>query len=252
LDRKTLSYADIEAVLDNFYGEHIRETNRNFCLVSGDQQVWIKLFYLRKMQPIKYSWLIPIPGEFHWNWHILKGIFILWGKHLLLPFSKLFGYSTLDLECNNFHYAEDFLQTVTLRILKWVKENMKRGKHKSITAWLHSLKHNSIAYELVYALTYYFIPYWVTRSALKWNKYAEMENLWRYWTHLFIATGKTNYSKLSIRFLWILKSMHPDIRAAYDLSRVMSFSGEEGTGIPIDGMNEMVKHSKPLSHSIIH
>jgi hypothetical protein len=68
----------------------------------------------------------------------------------------------------------------------------------------------------------------------------EMEDLWRYWIHLFIAAKKRNYSVLSIRFLWILKTLHPEIRTALNHSMVLSFTGIEGTGIPIDGFNELV------------
>ena len=110
----------------------------------------------------------------------------------------------------------------------------------SATEWLSTLKTNRQEYEVAYAYIYYFVPYWITRSAMKWNKHMEMEDLWRYWIHLFIAAKKRNYSVLFIRFLWILKSLHPEIRAALNHSLVLSFTGMEGSEIPIDGFNELV------------
>ena len=47
----------------------------------------------------------------------------------------------------------------------------------SFTDWLHSIKPNRNAYKLAYACINYFIPYWVTRSALKWNKVDDMKGL---------------------------------------------------------------------------
>ena len=45
---------------------------------------------------------------------------------------------------------------------------------------------------------------------------------------------------MSIRYLWILRSLNPAVRALYDKYRVVSFSGEPGTGIAQDGAIELV------------
>jgi hypothetical protein len=84
------------------------------------------------------------------------------------------------------------------------------------------------------------VPYWLTRSSIKWNKMDTMVNWWRYWTHLFIATNKTNYSMMSVRFLWVLWSLNPAVKRVYDENRVLSFSGNPGTGIAMDGVCMMV------------
>jgi len=117
---------------------------------------------------------------------------------------------------------------------------MENVKINSPTDFLHSIRNNKPAYELTYALIYYFIPYWVTRSVIKYNITSEFDNLWRYWIHLFIAAGKKHYSVLSIRYLWIRRALNPQLREIFDSNRVFSFSGEPGTGIPIDGFNELV------------
>jgi hypothetical protein len=57
---------------------------------------------------------------------------------------------------------------------------------------------------------------------------------------LFITAGKKNYTILSIKFLWIMESLHPEVKAIYDKYRVFSFSGNEGTGIAPDGCAELV------------
>ena len=67
-----------------------------------------------------------------------------------------------------------------------------------------------------------------------------MKNLWRYWIHLFIATKKVHYALLSIRFLWILESLHPRLRELFEKYSIFSFSGDEGSGIAPDGMIELV------------
>lgn len=67
-----------------------------------------------------------------------------------------------------------------------------------------------------------------------------METWWRYWIHLFHATGKKHYTLLSIRFLWILRAMTPEVREIYEKYNIFSFSGDDGTGIPADRVVELV------------
>ena len=83
---------------------------------------------------------------------------------ILLPFSKMLGYRSLDKTVANFHYAEDFLEMVTIAIFLWVQKAYAKSQGNiTITEWLHSIKKNRVAYELAYACIHYFIPYWLTR-----------------------------------------------------------------------------------------
>jgi hypothetical protein len=245
---QTLTYEDIEIVVQQFYDKYMGGSSRTFAFVSGDQQVWIKLWYLRMRQPVKYIWMIPVPGEWHWTWHILQGIFGHYTDSILLPFAKLLGFSVVDKKAKVFHYAEDLLEMVTIGVSKWVEGSMQRfqaldpeADSFNVIDWMHHIKNkNRNVYELVYACYYYFVPYWRTRSTIKWNKHEDMKQLWRWWIHLFIATRKTNYVAMSLRYLWIMEAMHPEIKALYNQFRVMSFSGEDGTGMPWDCYMELV------------
>ncbi len=67
VDRETLSYVDVKAVVDDLARVYVIPCLRQFVFMIGDQQVWIKLYYLRKLFPKKYSWLIPIPGGWYWT-----------------------------------------------------------------------------------------------------------------------------------------------------------------------------------------
>lgn len=188
--RQTLTYEDVQHSVEIFYYKYIEPHNRQYAIVSGDQQVWIKLWLLHLKDPQKYHWLIPVPGEWHWTWHILKAIFKMYYSSMLLPLSKVLRFSSLDPEAKNFHYAEDFLEMVTIAVQKWIQSSLAAHPDKTVMQWLHELhSKNRNAYELAYACIHYFIPYWITCSSIKWNKMSEMEKWWRYWIHLFIATG---------------------------------------------------------------
>lgn len=236
----TVEYAHVEAVLDDFFEDYLQDSDHTFAFVSADQQGWIQMWYLKTRMPQKYTWLIPIPGEWHTEWHLLKAIYRMYGKYLLLPLSQYLNYKTLDLEAGVFHYAEDFFMMVTICVLEWMKKCVTFKKGMTATEWLKTLHPNENAYELAYACIYYFIPYWIFRGVVKYNIHDEVEDIWRHFIHLFIATNKHHYALLFIRFLWILKSINPDIRKIYNQFRVFSFSGKPGTGVAIDLLNELV------------
>jgi hypothetical protein len=244
-DLQTLSNHDVEVAVQDFHDTYIAPTNRQFAVVSGDFQVWDKLFMLHVRNPVKYQWLIPVPGEWHWTWHIIIAIFKVFYTTILFPFATLLGFKKLDPKAANFHYAEDFLQILTIAVHAWIVRCLAANPRLTSLQWLSSIKRNTVAYELAYACIYYFIPYWATRSALKWNKYEDIQNWWRYWVHLFLATRKSKYCLMSIRFLMILWSLHPDVKDLFNKFRVLSFSGDEGTGIPMDGVCELAVYTFP-------
>ena len=159
---------------------------------------------------------------------------------ILLPFSRVIGFKKLDAEALNFHYAEDLLEMVTIAIGDWINNCLAKHHNITVMQWLHAIKSNRPAYETAYACIHYFVPYWLTRASIKWNRVGDVEESWRYWTHLFIATGKNNYSLMSVRFLWMLSSLNPAVKALYDQYHVLSFTGEEGSGNPMDTVEELV------------
>lgn len=245
--RSTLKNTHVIETVDMFYKEHMQDTSRTCAILSGDWQVWIKLWNMVLSDKLKYGWMIPVPGEWHWTWHIIKAIYKLFYHTILLPFSQYIGFSSLDEEAVNFHYAEDFLTLVTLAVQQWISACLEayRQRHNNfnpvlVTNWLHSIRKNKPVYELAYACIHYFIPYWQTRAAIKSNRADQMETWWRYWIHLFMATGKTNYSVMSIRFLWELHALHPTVKECYDLHRVVSLSGNKNSGLAYDHLNELV------------
>lgn len=238
-DKSTSSPEEIQYVVDQFHLNYLLNTSRTFAFLCGDHQVFIQLWKLRMSQREKYSWMIPIPGEWHWTWHLLQAIFKIYGKYILLPFSQFLGFKNLDIKGGNFHYAEDFLEIVTLACFKWIVKRMQNFPHLTPIQWMETLQNNTPAYELIYATLYYFIPYFVTRSSIKFN-FPLIEELLKYWLPIFIATNKYHYSLITMRYAWILKSLHPLIKQEYLWNRVFSFSGKSGTGMGMDCFIELV------------
>ena len=253
INKSTAKYEDVAETLRKFFNAYIRGTSRTFALVSGDQQVFTLIWFLRLRFPTEFQWVVPIPGEWHWEWHILRGIFRLWGHYLLKPLSVILGYKNLDLTCKVFHYGEDFLEVVSIALCKWYKVLQLKWPDHTPVQILHQIKPFSHAYELLYFFLWYVCPYWYTRAVLKVGNAAALTNMWRYWLHLFIATGKWKYAGLTIRFLWILDTINVDVKAVFDEFRTFSSSGAVGTGVAYDNMIEMVRfHANPALHYVLH
>lgn len=240
-DQTTKFRVDVVRTLANFHKEFIEPTGRTWAFCSGDQQTYAHLIAIKSQFPEKYKWVIPIVGEWHWTWHVLKGIFIVWGKYLILPLSQHLGLNKVDLEANNFHYAESILQTITIACLKYMRFLMRIYNEKVPISLMHRLKPNSRVYELLYATIYYFGPYFIMRSALKFAKTEIIMQMWRYWLPLFVLTNKYNYAILTLRFTYMLHSFSEELADVFYQIRAFSFTGDAGSGIPIDGFNELVR-----------
>ena len=141
---------------------------------------------------------------------------------------------------------------LTLALLRLAQELMHFHATTSPIALLNLYIENSQVYELLYMLVYYLCLYWMTRGAIKSGNYVIINNMWRYWLHLFIATQKSNYTQLTIRFMWCLRSLNPVIVDLLNHNCVFLFSGDVNSGIPYDSVNELVNSATTLSIIIIH
>ena len=207
----TSTYDDVNRILVDFHANHIKEGATCYAFVSVDQACHSLVWNLKKRHPHRFSWVVPIPGEWHWTWHILKAIIKVWGASHFVPWSKVLGFAAFDVDCKVFHYGEDFLQIVTIALHAVVKKLMTSLACNTCLELLHKVHGHSQLYEVIYMLVYYLCPYWYTRSAIKRGKYEIVNNLWSYWLHLFIATKKWKYIQLTIRFQYVLQSLDPEV-----------------------------------------
>ena len=93
---------------------------------------------------------------------------------------------------------------------------------------------------LIYFIIYYVGPYWAARGAVKANKPVLIANLYKYFLHLFISTHKSRYARLTIRYLWVIQHLHPEVQECIDQHRVFNFHGKLASGIAYDMFVEKV------------
>ena len=236
----TTSYEDVEKVIKSILQEFSNALGIPFSLFNGDEQVFTRLWHLRLKFPELYSWVIPFPGEWHWNWQTLRGIFKIYGHYLLLPFSHRLGYKKLDCKGDNFHHSEHFLEVVTKALCTVFQHYQNKHPDLDPVQVMHHYKPNKHLYELLYFFVWYLCPYWETRAAIKAGVSAKLNEFWRYWLHLFIAARKTRYAVMSLRFLWLLEYLHPQVVEIINSFRFFSFSDKPNTAIALDHLQEIV------------
>jgi hypothetical protein len=248
IDRQTASYDDNVAIVRNLWEQYAKPLDMKVALFGGDWQTFTRMYDMKIKNLQEMGFCIPFPGEWHWSWHILQGIFKKWGHDILIPFSQVLTYKNLKIKEPEFHYAEHFLEKVTLALEEVMHELQLLHPDMSVIEILSHYKECEPVYELVYMYIWHVCPYWYTRAALKIGNSRKVNSMWRYWLHLFIAAKKTNYAIMTIRFLWLTKYLHPSIMQIINVHRVFSFTGEPNTGVPLDGVNELVRKTVAFFH----
>ena len=70
----TASYDDVEKLLRRIHDFHVRDRRQSLVYVVGDQQTYDRMLKLKIRNPEPYRWLLPLPGEFHFKWHVTLAI----------------------------------------------------------------------------------------------------------------------------------------------------------------------------------
>lgn len=162
------------------------------------------------------------------------------GRWYLHSISQVLSFKSLEVKKVKFHYGEKFLEVLTHGIQKFLCELQLLHPNKTATQIMHWYKDISPIYELLYLYNWHLCPYWHTRAALKSGNSKVINSMWRYWLPLFISCKKTNYAIMSMRFLWMLRFLDDSIVQIINQYRIYSFTGQPNTGIPLDGVNELV------------
>jgi len=78
----TADYNDNIAALNAIKLE-MQNRGHKAMVVIGDQRSYSRMIHMKRMEPSKYSWVIPFPGEFHYAVHLLMALHILFRAALI-------------------------------------------------------------------------------------------------------------------------------------------------------------------------
>ena len=122
LDVSTAAYPDVTTVLDQIQSQFVDDGP---CLksvfVGGDQQSYDRMLNLIERYPNRYSWVIPIPGDFHFMGHAYFAMNRLWYDDLTgwavhqTGFEKTVKADTEDM--SYFAHYDRFYSLLTISIM---------------------------------------------------------------------------------------------------------------------------------------
>lgn len=239
-DCTTCSYKDIRYILSLYKARFIEKEGNKYLFLVGDEQTFTLMWMLRIRESEQFGWLIPMAGDFHWYWHVLQAIFRAWGKWLFVPIANLLGWDNFKDTAKVFEYSEDFFLLVSSAVLQIINEWMEQLGVEDIFELSDATMNNGNIHALVYFAIYYIGPYWSARGAIKCGDHEMLEDCWKYFIHLFIATGKVKYARLSIRYLWVTQHLQDNLARQLWENRFMSFSGAAASSIALDMFIEKV------------
>jgi hypothetical protein len=117
---------EVSAIVRNLAKDISGPTLHEICIMGGNWQTFSHMFELMLKEPNDWKFLVPIPGEWHWNWHILKAIFKIWATYLLNPIAiEILSFKNFDIKGKNFHNAEHLLELITVGLEAVIAKNIQ-------------------------------------------------------------------------------------------------------------------------------
>ena len=127
-DTGTASYQDVRRILARIHDYHIKCLGQRIVLVVGDHQTYDRMLKLKiNSTSNEYSWLVSLPGELHFKWHVTLALHRLWWKRLAGWFCATAGMIETINEnsmeaADKIKYILDFYSRVCLAIITYLSK----------------------------------------------------------------------------------------------------------------------------------
>lgn len=114
-------------ILTTLHETHVQGgAGAQFVFVVGDQQTYDRMTTLIREQPLRFSWVVPLPGEFHFCAHVAVAFTTMYYGHLLAWAAKQCGCEKViksgDHDVTNYDHYDRFLQLVAVAALTVLSE----------------------------------------------------------------------------------------------------------------------------------
>ena len=214
----------------------------DLVLVVGDQQTWSRMLWLKLMHPERYSWMLPLPGEFHFTVHLLMAIHILWW-HTIIFFAvnSLDSHKTIKqgwTSVEQYKYYDHFYQLTIRALALYMAEVVPPAILAKPALLLQMVQGNAAAVHAVQFLFEFGFPWLNTRQAIRSNNSRVLDVMWPLSYHWFGPTGKTNYRIMAVIVTYIRYAMIAPLSCIWTVMRTGSLSAHAGFNVAWDFVNE--------------
>jgi hypothetical protein len=207
-------------------------------MVVGDQQTFERMRTLKLHHPHKYSWLVILPGEFHFCMHCLMALHKLW-------FAVFGAFAVAHLKCHRSikkdwtsieacKYYDHFWQLMVLSLALYLKEVVPAPLLNRPEQLRQRVgKHVAAAHAIRFLYEFGF-PWLALRQAIRSNKAHVIDVMWRICYHWFAATNKYHYRILCVVVTCTVAALRPELLCVWVLMRTGSLSGHAGRNVAWD------------------
>jgi hypothetical protein len=222
-------------------------------VLVGDYQTFNIMYFLKKRSPYVYKCMMPFGGELHRQFHGLDAVFRLDWDYWIEPFALLLHRT--DIKKN--HKAEEnnksdiFTRIVTLGCFRWLKKILKHpSAPQDPESLMESLKHNTVAWDLIGFIYYRAGWYAQDRYATRVGDIDQLNQNWRYMGILAHSTGKTNYARYSLKMERVLHDTDQTLQTLFSSpARLYRETDHSCTHRGLDTACERVRTQSPRSHN---
>ena len=149
--------------------------------------------------------LVPVLGAWHYCWHLVKAIFILYGDWLLIPISIKLGWRKIRMEADNYHACCTFLISL---IRAGIAIIQKFNNKSNILGHYQETKKVAVMYsEMVYFIYAIGVPLCMTLTAVRSGDLNLLQKCVTHNLRLFLAAHKKHYSFLFVHFIWVTNKL---------------------------------------------
>ena len=210
---------------------------------------WQKIY-----NPDRWTWMLPLPGEWHFSVHVLMALHKLWFRPLVenliigLSFSKTIKDTWTSVEV--YVYYDRFYQLLISACTDYLRHVVPQQYQQDPRLLLEAVSRNHAAVYLFSFLYDFGFPWLRLRHAIRANDFEVIDVMWPLTFHWFHATGKTNYTCMAVYVTCIRYGMKPELASLWTAMRTASLCGHRGRNVPFDlVLEKMNREAKQLSHS---
>ena len=252
LNVNTASYQDIDTSTQFISDRKL--AGSEMILIVGDQQLYIRLLWQKIYNPDRWTWMLPLPGEWHFSVHVLMALHKLWFRPLVekliigLSFSKTIKDTWTSVEV--YVYYDRFYQLLISACADYLRHVVPQQYQQDPRLLLEAVSRNHAAVYLFSFLYDFGFPWLRLRHAIRANDFEVIDVMWPLTFHWFHATGKTNYTCMAVYVTCIRYGMKPELASLWTAMRTASLCGHRGRNVPFDlVLEKMNREAKQLSHS---
>lgn len=196
--------------------------------------------------------MLPVPGMWHFEWHLQQMIWRYAGEWLLTPFALKCGRShgQFKLACaKDFRQTDGVLEQFLWVSMCWIKRMIIGGKMDSVEELIEKVKDNVPLAEFLWVVRSLVGPYVYFRYLIRVGNVEEMERQIGYWHTFFVGVKKTKYARETAVFIRICDQLCPAWRKAY-LEACVTYLPHgtvmTGTDALVEYVNSVCKENIPV------